>query len=120
VIDIEQQVVPVVVVSHVSTLQCLMAYFRNTNVKKCMLTEVPMHTVIKFEPARGGGWQESWHPLSSKENSPEQMTAVTSESEFSAMSAEETAEPIWWGESAKMSPTVPPKSPRRKQVFNSP
>jgi broad specificity phosphatase PhoE len=123
VIDIEQQVVPVVVVSHVSTLQCLMAYFRNTNVKKCMLAKVPMHTVIKFEPARGGGWQESWHPLVSKENCPVQMTAATSSSEFSAISAEdtETAEaPIWWGESANTSPTVTPKSPCRKHVANSP
>jgi len=63
VIDIEQQVVPTLLVSHVSILQCLMAYFRNTRVEKCMEIEVPLHTVIKFTPVRGGGWSESHHPF---------------------------------------------------------
>jgi hypothetical protein len=63
VIDMEQQVIPTLVVSHVSILQCLMAYFRNTPVEKCMEIEVPMHTVIKFEPVRGGGWRETQHSL---------------------------------------------------------
>lgn len=63
VIDVEQQVVPTLVVSHVSIIQCLMAYFRNTRVEKCMEIEVPLHTVIKFTPVRGGGWSESHHPF---------------------------------------------------------
>ena len=63
VIDVEQEVVPTLVVSHVSILQCLMAYFRNTRVEKCMSIEVPLHTVIKFTPVRGGGWSESHHPF---------------------------------------------------------
>ena len=53
--------IPTLVVSHVSILQCLMAYFRNTPVENCMSIEVPMHTVIKFEPVRGGGFRESQH-----------------------------------------------------------
>ena len=63
VIDIEQQVIPTLVVSHVSILQCLMAYFRNTRVEQCTSIEVPLHTVIKFTPVRGGGWVESHHPM---------------------------------------------------------
>ena len=63
VIDIEQQVIPTLVVSHVSILQCLMAYFRNTRVEQCTSIEVPLHTVIKFTPVRGGGWIESHHPM---------------------------------------------------------
>jgi broad specificity phosphatase PhoE len=63
VIDVEQEVVPTLVVSHVSILQCLMAYFRNTRVEQCMSIEVPLHTVVKFTPVRGGGWSESHHPL---------------------------------------------------------
>lgn len=55
--------IPTLVVSHVSTLQCLMAYFRNTPVENCMSIEVPMHTVIKFEPVQGGGFRESQHSL---------------------------------------------------------
>ena len=63
VIDLEQQVIPTLVVSHVSILQCLMAYFRNTPIENCMSIEVPMHTVIKFEPVRGGGFRETQHYL---------------------------------------------------------
>jgi len=59
VIDIEQQVIPTMVVSHVSILQCLMAYFRNTPVEECMSIEIPLHTVIKYTPVRGGAWKES-------------------------------------------------------------
>eukprot|EP00566_Odontella_aurita_P000094 CAMPEP_0113572586 /NCGR_PEP_ID=MMETSP0015_2-20120614/26169_1 /TAXON_ID=2838 /ORGANISM="Odontella" /LENGTH=864 /DNA_ID=CAMNT_0000475619 /DNA_START=56 /DNA_END=2650 /DNA_ORIENTATION=- /assembly_acc=CAM_ASM_000160 len=63
IIDMEQQVGPVVVVSHVSVIQALVAYFRSTPVQKCTSIEVPLHTVIKFTPSRGGGWVESRHKL---------------------------------------------------------
>lgn len=98
VIDIEQQVIPTLVVSHVSILQCLMAYFRNTRVEKCTSIEVPLHTVIKFTPVRGGGWSESHHPMydvpelptmvrsTSTPTSPRGMKAVVSMSEMSKMS----------------------------------
>ncbi|CAJ1943128.1 unnamed protein product [Cylindrotheca closterium] len=64
VVELEQQVIPTLVVSHVSTLQVLIAYFRNTPVEEAMTIEVPLHSVIKFTPARGGGWSESQVPLS--------------------------------------------------------
>jgi broad specificity phosphatase PhoE len=63
IIGLEQEIVPTLVVSHVSILQCLMAYFRNTRVERCMSIAVPLHTVIKFTPVRGGGWSESSHPF---------------------------------------------------------
>jgi hypothetical protein len=63
IIDVEQQVSPVLVVSHVSVLQVLVAYFRGSPVEHCMSIEVPIHTVIKFTPSRGGGWRESRHQL---------------------------------------------------------
>lgn len=59
VVDIEQQVGPVLVVSHVSVLQVLVAYFRNTAVENCTSIALPLNTVLKFTPAKGGGWQES-------------------------------------------------------------
>lgn len=59
VVDIEQQVGPVLVVSHVSVLQVLVAYFRNTPVENCTSIALPLNTVLKFTPAKGGGWQES-------------------------------------------------------------
>jgi hypothetical protein len=106
VIEIEQQVVPTLVVSHVSILQCLMAYFRNSPVDECIQIEVPMHTVIKFTPVRGGGWSESQHPLfdDSEVNnaipSPpltsyhRGVISVESSSEVSALGDEEVV-PIW-------------------------
>ena len=59
----EQQVSPVVVVSHISVIQCLLAYFRNSPVEECTSIEVPLHTVIKLTPSKGGSWTESIHPL---------------------------------------------------------
>mmetsp|Transcript_4900 Transcript_4900/g.10980 ORF Transcript_4900/g.10980 Transcript_4900/m.10980 type:complete len:650 (+) Transcript_4900:394-2343(+) len=76
VIDMEQQVIPTLVVSHVSILQCLMAYFRNTPIDNCMSIEVPMHTVIKFEPVRGGGFRETQHYLG--EGVPDSLVRVSS------------------------------------------
>lgn len=64
VVDLEQQVIPTLVVSHVSTLQVLIAYFRNSPIEEAMTIEVPLHSVIKFTPARGGGWSQSQIPLS--------------------------------------------------------
>lgn len=63
IIDMEQQVCPVLVVSHVSVIQVLMAYFRRTPVEQCTSIEVPMNTVIKFAPVTGGGWIESQHNI---------------------------------------------------------
>ena len=63
IIDMEQQINMVCVVSHVSVLQVLMAYFRRTPIEKCSSIEVPMNTVFKFSPVTGGGWTESQENL---------------------------------------------------------
>lgn len=63
IIDMEQQVNMVCVVSHISVLQVLMAYFSRTPIEKCSSIRVPMHTVIKFTPVTGGSWSESQHAL---------------------------------------------------------
>lgn len=113
VIDLEQQVVPTLVVSHVSILQCLMAYFRNTPVERCVSIEVPMHTVIKFTPVRGGGWSESVHPL--YDDLPNFMVPAESESEFSTLAVGDNSfsngAPIW-GDNTSM-PNV--RSPSNRQ-----
>ena len=98
IIDIEQQVNPTLVVSHVSILQILIAYFRNTPVERCMNIEVPLHTVFKFTPVRGGGWSESQHMLLADSESG--LTAVTSESEISQLSSNlsgstNSLQPFW-------------------------
>ena len=97
IIDMEQQVAPVLVVSHVSVLQTLIAYFRNSPIDQCMSIEIPMHTVVKFEPSRGGGWKESRFPLlPDTEPTTIPMPPVMSESELSAMTNDlSSSSPIW-------------------------
>ena len=63
IIDLEQTLGPAAIVSHVSVLQVLLSYFRATPVSQSIQVEVPMHTVFKFVPLRGGGWLESQHVL---------------------------------------------------------
>ncbi|CAB9519462.1 phosphofructo-2-kinase/fructose-2,6-bisphosphatase [Seminavis robusta] len=112
IIDIEQQVIPTLVVSHVSILQTLIAYFRNTPVEQCMSIEVPLHTVFKFTPVRGGGWSESVHPLLADPGVV--LPLVASESEFSQLSltTSETSTPTQpiWGDHMKfrMTPIAQP------------
>lgn len=91
----EQQVAPVLVVSHVSVLQALVSYFRRSPVEKCMSIEIPMHTVMKFEPSRGGGWMETRIPLLPDEGGNQNMAPVQSESELSTLTASENVSPIW-------------------------
>lgn len=106
VVDLEQQVVPTLVVSHVSVLQMLMAYFRKSPVEKAMEIEVPLHTVIKFAPARGGGWSETQHPLAVIPNN---NTGDESENGFQVDDLDQVAEddaskptPIWGDHKVKI------------------
>lgn len=63
VIDIEQQVTPVLVISHFHVVQVLLAYFLNIPVEECPFIKVPHNTVIQISPLRGGGWRETRHEL---------------------------------------------------------
>jgi broad specificity phosphatase PhoE len=47
VIEIERQKRPVVVVSHLSTLQVLLAYFKGVPLQECIDLECPMNTVVR-------------------------------------------------------------------------
>lgn len=58
IIDLEQHVAPCLVVSHISVIQVLLSYFRSSPIRECTSIEVPLHTVIKLTPMRGGGWSE--------------------------------------------------------------
>jgi len=62
-VEMEQQVVPVLVVSHVSVLQVLMAYFTKTPVHEMHQISVPMNTVIEAVPTWTGGWELIQHKL---------------------------------------------------------
>jgi len=83
VIDMEQQVVPVLVVSHVSVIQVLLSYFRHSPIEKCTSIEVPMNTVIKLSPANGGGWRES------------QITILHDDKLHDSQSSMGSTAPIW-------------------------
>lgn len=60
-ICIEQQTDPVLLVTHTSVLQALVAYFRNSDAEDCVDIDLPLNTVFKFTPVKGGGWLETRH-----------------------------------------------------------
>ena len=47
VIEMERQRKPVVIISHLSTLQVLLAYFKGVPVEQSIHLEVPMNTVVR-------------------------------------------------------------------------
>lgn len=53
VISVEQETKPVLIISHVSCIQILLAYYLNVSVTRSMEIEVPMHTVIELQPTSG-------------------------------------------------------------------
>jgi len=61
-----------------------------------MSIEVPMHTVLKFTPSRGGGWTETRHCLE-EEDKLSPLATVTSGSDLSYLSLETPmpTTPIW-------------------------
>jgi hypothetical protein len=95
----EQQLGVVVAVSHVSVLQVLVAYFRSTPVEESTGIEIPMHTVLKFVPLRGGGWLETHHPLTIDEKGgPPKLQSNE------AGSGSSTKDPIWGDSRACLPP----------------
>jgi hypothetical protein len=65
-----------------------------------MSIEVPIHTVIKFTPSRGGGWMESRHPLLPEEQSLQAevrpVSSVTTELSTLTVGVENfCSTPIW-------------------------
>lgn len=57
VVDLERQRNPVLVVSHLSTLQALYAYFSDQPLSQAPLLSIPSHTVIQLTPNQYG-WVE--------------------------------------------------------------
>ena len=70
-IDIEQQTAPVFIISHVTALQVLYAYFAGSPVTECYKTPIPMNEVIELTPVLGGSWLERRHNLSGLTTIPE-------------------------------------------------
>ncbi|CAI5723342.1 unnamed protein product [Peronospora destructor] len=53
-IDIEQHTGPVLVVSHISTLQVLYSYFLGAPIESCPGLEIPFHSVLELVPNQDG------------------------------------------------------------------
>ncbi|KAG3095788.1 hypothetical protein PI125_g16163 [Phytophthora idaei] len=53
-IDIEQHTGPVLVVSHISTLQVLYSYFLGAPIESCPALEIPFHSVLELVPNQDG------------------------------------------------------------------
>ncbi|CAK8998941.1 Probable global transcription activator SNF2L1 (ATP-dependent helicase SMARCA1) (DNA-dependent ATPase SNF2L) (Nucleosome-remodeling factor subunit SNF2L) (SWI/SNF-related matrix-associated actin-dependent regulator of chromatin subfamily A member 1) [Durusdinium trenchii] len=56
-VEMEQQTAPVLIVSHVSCIQVLLAYFLGCPVEEAMTIKVPLHKVIEVTPTLGGSWE---------------------------------------------------------------
>ena len=129
-VDLEQQVIPTLVVSHVSVLQMLIAYFRKSPVEEAMQIEVPLHTVLKFTPARGGGWQESCHELApvfdrsnsfsyeSKKVSIEGIEEVKKRNHVEDISA--SPSPIWGDHVKTLNPNIKEMTSRDEKLLQIP
>lgn len=53
-IDIEQHTGPVLVVSHISTLQVLYSYFLGVPIQSCQNLEIPFHAALELVPSQDG------------------------------------------------------------------
>lgn len=98
IIDMEQQLGLAVAVSHVSVLQVLVSYFRSSPIQECMDLEIPMHTVLKFVPLRGGGWLESQHVLLLDGDALEPVSPLANKTKRS------TEDVLIWGDSRSCLP----------------
>eukprot|EP00298_Acanthocystis_sp_HF-20_P008958 c18014_g1_i3.p1 GENE.c18014_g1_i3~~c18014_g1_i3.p1 ORF type:complete len:321 (+),score=99.57 c18014_g1_i3:55-1017(+) len=61
--DVEQQMAPVLVISHVSVLQVLVAYFLRTPMDQVHNIQIPMNSVLELTPAIDGKWGLHIHRL---------------------------------------------------------
>ena len=63
-IELEQQTSPVLVVSHLSTLQLLASYFTGASLTEALTTSIPHHTVLQLRPAsQRMMWEQELIPL---------------------------------------------------------
>jgi len=93
VIEMEQQAMPVLVCTHLSVEQCLLAYFRNIPVKECVDIGLPLNTVVELRPTAGGGWMETHVSLLDPERADVDIERKTSFEQ--SPRAEQQQQPIW-------------------------
>ncbi|GAB5365173.1 hypothetical protein AAMO2058_001034300 [Amorphochlora amoebiformis] len=72
-IEIEQQPVGVIVVSHIAVLQLMISYFTGKDVTKCYKIRVPRHTAILLEPLQGGSYKQKMIKFN-KDGAPREVT----------------------------------------------
>ena len=66
-IDIEQHTGPVILISHISTLQVLCSYFLGIPIEKCSNLEIPFHSVLELLPNQDG-WNKTIFSLDATDN----------------------------------------------------
>ena len=68
-IELEQQTSPVLVVSHLSTLQLLASYFTGASLDEALQASIPHHTVLQLTPAsQKMMWEQELIPLANAED----------------------------------------------------
>jgi len=62
-VDVEMSTRPVLIVSHITVLQLLVAYFRGTPVEEAWKVAIPQNTVLEVTPTSGGSFVYEEHAL---------------------------------------------------------
>ncbi|CAK9005050.1 unnamed protein product [Durusdinium trenchii] len=62
-IDVEMCTSPVLIVSHITTLQVLLAYFKGIPVEEAWKLSLPKNMVVEVSPTEGGGFLSEEHDL---------------------------------------------------------
>lgn len=80
-----------------------------------MSIEVPLHSVIKYTPVRGGGWSETIIPLYD-ETDMDPLAAVASMGELSTMSGSGSEHGPIWSDHLTANPWASPSTKSKKSV----
>jgi len=68
-IELEQQTCPVLVVSHLSTLQVLSSYFTGAPLEEALNLSIPHHCVLQLTPqAQQMMWESALVPLADRDS----------------------------------------------------
>mmetsp|Transcript_80433 Transcript_80433/g.211209 ORF Transcript_80433/g.211209 Transcript_80433/m.211209 type:complete len:542 (-) Transcript_80433:189-1814(-) len=87
-VEVEMCTRPVLIVSHITAIQPLIAYFSGLPVEQCWGIEVPKDTVFEVTPSLGGGFLCTSHALKPMEpHEADLMPQLTAESGIDVMDA---------------------------------
>jgi len=80
-VEVEMSTRPVLIVSHITVLQLLIAYFRGSPVEEAWTLSMPKNTVMEISPTSGGGFVYEEHPLIARTSDEEHLRSSDGDSD---------------------------------------